>query len=95
MSSDEEICSDYEVCTDDEGTGSSQELPNNEENYSDQGLSNESEIENDESGVDDDNKELIIRSRYVYYFANAVTPAWLRFKKKCMCIVYKSIKYVK
>ncbi|VVC41243.1 Apoptosis-antagonizing transcription factor, C-terminal,AATF leucine zipper-containing domain [Cinara cedri] len=61
MSSDEEICSDYEICTDDEGIPSSEVL-SERENNSDQGLSDESEIEDDESNVDNDDKELIIGS---------------------------------
>lgn len=80
MSSDEEICSDYEVCTDDEGTGSSQGLSDEGVNDSDQELPDESEIEDDESIVDNNDKELIIGSKYVYssikYLIKTQTVIW-------------------
>lgn len=64
LGSDEEIYSDDGVYSTDEEDDSGQE--SGIENNSHQGLSDESEIENDESGSDVDDNELVIGSRYMY-----------------------------
>lgn len=65
MSTDEEMpFSDNEVNSDDEGDVSSQ--ISDEGNDSNQGLSDESEIEDDESNVDNVEQELINGTKYYY-----------------------------
>lgn len=62
--SDEEIYSDDEVYSDGEAEDCDQGISDNEANGSDEGLSDESEIEDDdESGLDVDDKDLVIGSR--------------------------------
>lgn len=68
MSSDEEMYSDDELYSGDGENDSSQGLSEDEINDSGHVMSDESDIEDDESGSDDGNgHKLVVESRYYYY----------------------------